>query len=117
MHTLYRVGSPTGQGLWYEADGEFNPLIKTLSNAKCRDMPMGHDPDLVGGWISATDSLPGLSDWFSHEDALELKERGYTLQEFVVTEYRTAERYPHAVFQREAVIEEWHHDLAVLLSF
>lgn len=114
--TLYRVENPiTMQGLWYDKDGRFNPLITKLSNAKCRDLPMGYDPLLkVDGlaWYSACDNIPDMQNWFSHQDLIELQALGYGLWEFDVARYHVTNG--HAAFGRHHVIASRQIDIGVL---
>ncbi len=104
---LYRVENPnTYQGLWYDKDGNFNPFIKTLTDAKCKDLPMEFDDQFkVGGlaWISACDNMPDMKNWFHHRDVVEMAQAGYGLYQFRVSDYRQVNG--HAVFTRSQVLE------------
>ena len=108
MTTLYRVENPlTDVGLWYNAQGRQVDFIRDLDAARCRDLPMGHDPSLVGGWFSATDSLEQMCSWISASDAVQLADRGHGLYAVEVAEegWRiTREPYVHAVFRSELVL-------------
>lgn len=117
MARLFRVENPLSkQGLWYREDGTFNPFIQTaLTNAIAKDLPMGFDPAFkVEGldWISATDSLPELKNWFSPKDLQELQSLGYSLFEFDVTRYRKLNG--HAVFAKEHVLRSSRIDLSLI---
>ncbi|TDW20467.1 hypothetical protein EV128_12597 [Rhizobium azibense] len=107
---LYRVGYAEGsQGLWYDAEGRETGLIHTLSNAVAAGLPMAPNPVFKAdgrAWISATDTLPGLANWFSHSDMIELIDRGYQLEEIGVHRYRYLQfpTYGHQVFCMEDVI-------------
>ena len=48
---------------------------------------MPFDPEVVG-WLSATDTLEDLFDWFSEEDILRLEEHGYSIALYEATEYK-----------------------------
>lgn len=104
--TVYRIENPeAGIGLWYAETGERVDFIRYLVDAKSRDLPMGFDPNLVGGWHSATDSLGAMADWLSASDVRQLAACGHGLYAVEVTGYRlTAEPYVHAVFRREDVV-------------
>lgn len=105
MSLIYRVDNPTSyKGCWYNKDGSFNNSILELTGAKSRDLPMGYDPSIAGGWISATDELNKIPDWFSFKDLLELQKGGYGLYEYEVTDYRQVPG--HVVFTRASVIKE-----------
>ena len=63
---FYRVANTeTEQGLWYDFKGQFTGLIHSkfdfCMNTK---LPMPFDPNIVG-WLSATDTLEDLFNWFS----------------------------------------------------
>lgn len=113
---IYRVENPLSmQGLWYDNDGRYNPFIKRLSAAKCRDLPM--DFDLLykqqgKAWISACDSLPDMKNWFHYQDVVELSEAGYHLYAFEVHEYKQVPG--HVIFTREAVVGSRILDINVL---
>lgn len=74
----YRIAhKDTGQGLWYNSNGEFTGLIHNEFNfCMNTNLPMPFDNDLVG-WLSATDSLDDLFNWFSKSDISELERYGW----------------------------------------
>ena len=75
---FYRVAHfKTRQGLWYNSNGVFTGLIHNEFNfCTNTSLPMPFDPDLVG-WLSATDSLEDLFNWFSKEDIEKLEDSGW----------------------------------------
>lgn len=75
---FYRIGhKETQQGLWYDSKGNFTGLIHTefnfCMNAK---LQMPFDAEIVG-WLSATDSLKDLFNWFSKDDIKKLENYGF----------------------------------------
>jgi len=70
---FYRVNHEhTQQGLWYEFNGNFSGLIHNEFNfCTNNQLKMDFDPELVG-WLSATDSLESLWNWFTMEDIIKL---------------------------------------------
>lgn len=77
-----------GQGLWYSTKGDFTGLIHTAFDfCLNHSLEMPFDPDLVG-WLSATDTLEDLFNWFSREDIARLQEFGYKIAVYEATEYR-----------------------------
>jgi hypothetical protein len=74
----YRIAhEATHQGLWYDSKGNFTGYIHDRFNfCMNTDLPMPFDPDLVG-WLSATDSLDDLFNWFSKDDIKQLEEHGW----------------------------------------
>lgn len=117
FYYVYRIEDPTGDdGLWYNRDGVRTDLIKTLTNAKCKDLPMPFDEELYSlhglAWISATDKLEEIPLWCSPQDLAELAERGMHLYRFTVSHYR--EVPGHVVFAREHVYECIQLPLSVL---
>jgi len=103
---IYRVENQQSfQGLWYDKDGNFNPFIRQLTDAKCRDLPMGFDPiykQEAKAWYSGCDNLPDMNNWFHFRDIEELSKAGYHLYEFEVHDYKQVPG--HVIFTREAVI-------------
>lgn len=85
LNLYYRIAHEnTTQGLWYNAFGEFTGLIhKELNFCMNSTLPMPFDPDIVG-WLSVTDSLEDLFNWFSKEDINRLENYG-----FFITIYET----------------------------
>jgi hypothetical protein len=117
FYHVYRIeNQQTMNGLWYNEQKECTAFIKTLTNAKCKDLPMPFDPELYGqdglAWFSATDVLEEIPDWCSLQDLVELEEAGYHLYRFTVSHYR--EVPGHVVFAREHIIECELLDLSVL---
>lgn len=86
---FYRVGNITSeQGLWYDFKGNFTGLIHDKFNfCKNSKLPMPFDLNLVG-WLSATDSLEDLYNWFSEQDIERLKEYGYKILIYEADEYK-----------------------------
>lgn len=78
MKTYYRVANKdTKQGLWYDSKGNFTGLIHNeLNFCMNNGLPMPFDNELVG-WLSATDSLDDLFNWFSIEDIKRLENYGW----------------------------------------
>jgi hypothetical protein len=74
----YRIAhEATHQGLWYDSKGNFTGLIHDKFNfCMNTDLPIPFDPDLVG-WLSATDSLEDLFNWFSKDDIKQLEEHNW----------------------------------------
>lgn len=106
MATIYRVENPiTMVGLWYNDDGRQTDFIKTIEDAKCRDLPMEFDPEFKAGgnWVSGCDSLEDMRDWFNAQDVQKLQEVGYGLYVFEVDDYRSYAG--HAIFLKEKVTE------------
>ena len=99
---FYRVcHENTKQGLWYDSQGEFTGLIhgdfNFCSNSK---LEMEFDPELVG-WLSATESLDTLYQWFSKDDIIELQKHGWFLHLYEGTDYKFYERFQHTVINQK----------------
>lgn len=106
---LYRVGSATGEGLWYDKDGR-ETLLASASGIAASALPMStHSVFSEGGfhWISAADSMETLCKWFSLEEMLVLARKGYTVEVVDVKAYRrltfTDYGYSHEVYRAEDV--------------
>lgn len=98
MKTFYRVCNPeTEQGLWYDFTGEFTGLIHTRFNfCKNHDLSMEFDDELIG-WLSATDTLESLWNWFTEDDIKELQKHGWYIHEYEVDNYWFYGKFQHYV--------------------
>lgn len=105
---IYRIENPeTNSGMWYNECGEFEPFIETLTDGKCADLPMDwHERYGRDGvrWFSGCNNLEDLKGWFSHQDAKELIDAGYSLFVFECDEYSVEET--QTLFTREGVISK-----------
>lgn len=107
---LWRVADlQTKKSLWYDPDGNYNPIFDKLTEGQARNLPMEFDPvfkDLGLAWLSATDKDSDLKLWFSPKDILELQGLGYGLYEFKVNKYRIVHTVvDHAIFTKEDIID------------
>lgn len=92
--TFYRVAnSDTEQGLWYTFKGEFTGLIHSEFNfCMNTSLPMPFDKSIVG-WLSATETLEELFNWFSRDDIKRLEGHGYFITIYESSEYRYHENH------------------------
>lgn len=99
---FYRVcHEETLRGLWYDYKGNFTGLIHNEFNfCKHKDLQMDYDPELVG-WLSATDTLDKLFEWFPPSDILKLQQEGWYLHKFVATDVKFYDRFQHLVINQE----------------
>ena len=107
--TIYRIENPeTMHGMWYNNDGEFDPIINELCpDALAKELPMDFDVRHKRNgmaWYSAGKSIENMNQWFSRKDALDLADNGFKLYRFVVTEWQELEN--EVIFTREGVIEQ-----------
>lgn len=74
----YRIANnETKQGVWYDQQGNFTGLIHTKFNfCKNTELQMPYDED-IKGWLSATETLEELYEWFPKQDILILQNYGY----------------------------------------
>lgn len=108
MKTFYRVSNiDTQQGLWYNFQGKFTGLIhKDFNFCKNKDLEMDFDEELVG-YLSVTDSLDTLYNWFSKEDILELQKHGYFIHVYQTDSYKFYEKFQHLVIKKsESILVE-----------
>lgn len=77
---FYRIGTcDSKQGLWYKPDGTFTGDIHSKYNfCKNANLQMPYDEN-IAGYLSATDSLGDLFNWFPMEDILELQKFGFKI--------------------------------------
>ncbi len=99
---LFRVENrDTEAGLWYSGlDATPSNVVHELGLSG-RNLPMGFDLSIATeNWRSAADSINTLKFWFSFEDLLKLKERGYGLYEVEseVWKIHTTPDYQHHLF-------------------
>ncbi|MFA9239450.1 MAG: hypothetical protein ACEQSQ_06115 [Candidatus Paceibacteria bacterium] len=102
MKTFYRISNiETQQGLWYDYNGNFTGLIHDKFNfCKNSGLEMPFDEELVG-YLSATDSLENLWNWFSVEDINKLEEHGYFIHVFKTDDYKWYDRFKHWVINQK----------------
>lgn len=103
---VYRVENPIGKhGLWRNFDGSPCDIFDKLTIGKCRTMPMS-DNDFYREnskqWFSATDTPEKLRAWFDVIDIIQMRELGYRVYQFEVSETRTVNEY-EVVFTRESI--------------
>ena len=86
---FYRVANnKTQQGLWYDFEGNFTGNIHNkFKFCKNNKLPMPYD-ESIKGWLSATDTLDDLYNWFTKEDIIKLSDSGYSVVIYEATEYR-----------------------------
>jgi len=101
---FYRVCNiNTGQGLWYDYNGKFTGLIHNEFNfCQNNSLKMDYDPELVG-WLSATDSIDTLWNWFSKQDIIQLQEHGWYIHTYETTDYKFYERFQHYVINQNNI--------------
>lgn len=99
--TFYRVCNiNTGQGLWYKPNGIFSGLIHDEFNfCKNKDLEMDFDLELVG-WLSTTDSLEGLYQWFTKDDIIKLQKEGWFIHEYETDDYKFYDKFQHYVIKQ-----------------
>lgn len=106
MRTFYRVcNQDTLQGLWYDFQGNFTGHIHDRFNfCLHRELKMDFDEELCG-YLSATDNLDTLYNWFPKQDILQLQKHGYFIYEFETDDYKFYNRFQHWVIsQRNSVV-------------
>jgi len=94
MKQFYRIANnETNQGLWYNIKGEFTGLIhEKFTFCKNTKLPMRFDKN-VCGWLSATDTLQDLYNWFTEEDIARLEKFGYFITLYEAQDYRFYENH------------------------
>ena len=100
---FYRVHHPRDLGLWYNGKAEFTNEIEKL-DLKCAKLDMSFDDNCAGGFISCTDTLDNLYNWFSREELLKLVDNGYDVLVFKAEESKFHEKFKHHLFKKEGSI-------------
>lgn len=91
---FFRVANNENEeGLWYNKHGEFTGLIHNEYNFCANSsLEMPYDENVLG-WLSTTDSLDSLLQWFPLEDILRLQAYGYRVHVYEATEYKEYENH------------------------
>lgn len=97
---FFRVHHPKGKGLWYNNNAEFTKEIGKLELG-CADLETDQNEECAGGFLSCTDSMDSLFDWFGREELLKLKDNGYDICIFKSAEHKFHEKYKHFLFKEE----------------
>lgn len=86
---FYRVANTqTEQGLWYDFKGNFTGLIHDKFNFCANNqLQMPFDPEIVG-WLSATETLDELFNWFNKKDIEKLEKHGHSITLYAASEYK-----------------------------
>lgn len=102
MKQFYRVcNTLTEQGLWYDFNGNFTGLIhNNFIFCKNNSLKMDFDPELVG-WLSATDTLESLYNWFSKEDIIKLQTLGWCIHVYETDDYKFYDKFQHIIINQE----------------
>lgn len=100
--SFYRIANHTTyQGLWYDFNGNFTGLIHNeLNFCKNSELQMPFDEELVG-WLSATETLEELYNWFSIEDIKELQNKGWKIYKYEASNYKFYDTFQHYVISQE----------------
>lgn len=101
MAIFYRVSKEeTQQGVWYDIEGKFTGLIHDKFNfCKHNKLVMDFDPEIVG-YLSATDDLEKLFEWFPKEDIIKLQEHGWFIHKYESEDFRFYERFQHYIINQ-----------------
>jgi hypothetical protein len=112
---FYRVAKlETKQGLWYDYQGKFTGLIHDkFSFCKNKDLQMPYDPEVVG-WLSSTETLDELMNWFDINDITRLEEYGYRVVMYEATQYKFHNN--HWLIKQDSSVFIKHIDIKDLLN-
>jgi hypothetical protein len=100
---FYRVcNQVTHRGMWYDYQGVFTGLIHDKEFDFClhKDLEMEFDKDLVG-WLSATDTLDKLFEWFPKEEIIKLQSFGWFIHEFEAIQYKFYDPFQHMIIEQK----------------
>jgi len=105
VKTFYRVGNiKTLQGLWYDKRGEFTGLIHRYPSCKSSKLPMPYD-DEITGFLSATQTIAELKEWFPVCDMAELYKFGYVVLKYNASNYKKYKNH-WLINQKTSLISE-----------
>lgn len=99
---FYRVShKDTQQGLWYDFKGNFTGFIHDKFNF-CKNNTLKMDFDeTIRGWLSATDDLDELFNWFTKEDILRLQQNDYCIHIYETSSYKFYDRFKHYIINQD----------------
>lgn len=99
---FYRVcNTESLKGLWYDFKGEFTGLIhEDFDFCINSSLKMDFDPELIG-WLSATDNLENLYQWFPKHDIERLQHFGWFIHEFEAEDYKFYEKFQHLIIKQD----------------
>lgn len=102
MKKFYRVcNTETQQGLWYDFNGRFTGLIhEDFSFCKNNSLKMDYDEELIG-YLSATELLEELWNWFTPDDIKTLQEFGWYIHVYETDDYKFYDKFKHMVINQE----------------
>lgn len=104
---LYRIQHKDNAGsMWYNPDGSPNRIVDTLSDKRLASLPMEYDERYRKDgriWQCAANSLDNLAYWFSPQDRVDLKNKGFVLAVFNAEEYEVEEH--QTIFTRNSITE------------
>ena len=101
---FYRIGTENFQGLWYDNGGVFTGLIhKEFSFCNASQLQMPFEKELIG-YISVADSLEHLYSWFNKVEIVKLQELGFSILEYLATDYKFYDLYKHNVINQNTSI-------------
>lgn len=100
---FYRVGTQNGGGMWYNPDGSFHGSMnkEKFNMLQCHRVPMPFDKDIVG-YLSVTDSLESLKNWFNDDDMKVLEPLGFKILAYQATDYRI--HHNHWIINQESSV-------------
>jgi hypothetical protein len=103
--TFYRLcHKDTLQGLWYDYQGQFTGLIHNDFNfCANNELEMDFDPEIVG-WLSATENLEQLFQWFTKDDIQKLQDHGWFIHEFEAEDYKVYDRFKHIIIKQDTSV-------------
>jgi len=102
---FYRVSNlETKQGLWYDFNGGFTGLIHNDFKF-CANSTLEMDFDeTIQGYLSTTDKLDTLFNWFTKDDILKLQDHNYFIHEYEALDYKFYDRFQHWLIHRDSSI-------------
>ena len=102
MSTYFRVcHKDTLQGLWYDYSGNFTGLIHDKFNfCQHHQLKMDFDESIIG-WLSATEKLDDLWNWFPKSDIKILQEFGWYIHEFEANDVKFYDRFQHTIIKQD----------------
>lgn len=102
---FYRVGTTDQSGMWYDQNGNFHGAINSpaFKMLKCNQVQMPFCKETVG-YLSATQTLEELEQWFPKEDMAVLEPLGFKILAYEVIDYKYHKANNHWLINQESSV-------------
>ena len=102
---FYRVGTTDQSGMWYDQNGNFHGAINSpaFKMLKCNQVQMPFCRETVG-YLSATQTLEELEQWFPKEDMAVLEPLGFKILAYEVADCKFHKANNHWLINQKSSV-------------